>query len=379
MSEEELILVVDDNRQNLVMLESFLQEEGYVTVTATSGEEALQILEREDNIKLILLDVIMPGIDGIEVCKKIKFAMGRDELPIILVTSLDAREDRLEGLEAGADDFITKPIDWAELMARVKSSMRFKQAHDRVQKQHQRLEHQLELARRVQTTLANLDLPEELPGEVFYSPMEKVGGDVYDAVKLSEGKFGILLADAMGHGVPAAMIMVMVKLIFRSLYYDESSPGGVMGKINTRLADIFQNDIEDMFVTGVYMVYDQIKEELRFCNAGHPPPLLFNSGGNVKELTSNNMPMGIASDNNFKCEKVDITNFSEVFIYTDGLVEHMNSDLPELTEENINHILAKTAGKIKSENNTLFYQKLKKEIELKKRNDDITYMFLKIS
>ncbi len=378
MSEEDLILVVDDNRQNLIMLESFLQEEGYATVAAPNGEEALQILENEDKIKLILLDVIMPGINGIEVCKKVKFAMGRDELPIILVTSLDAREDRLEGLEAGADDFITKPIDWAELMARVKSLLRLKKAHDRVQKQHQRLEHQLELARRVQRTLADLELPQELPGEIFYSPMEKIGGDVYDVVQLAEGKFGLLLADAMGHGVPAAMIMVMVKLIFRSLNYDELSPDEVMGKINIRLAEIFQKDIEDMFVTGIYMEYNKIREELKFCNAGHPSPLLFNFEGNVKELTSNNIPLGITSDNNFKCEKVDITNFSEVFIYTDGLVEHMSSDLPELTEENINYILQKTDKNIEKADTTDFYKNLKEEIALKGRDDDITYMFLKI-
>ncbi|SDL27557.1 response regulator transcription factor [Halarsenatibacter silvermanii] len=173
MSIEELILVVDDNRQNLVMLESYLQEEGYSVIALSSGEEALEILRKEVKIKLVLLDVMMPGINGIEVCEKIRFEMGRDELSIILVTSLDAREDRLEGLEAGADDFLTKPIDWAELMARVKSLLRFKRAHDRVEKQRQRLEHQLNLARRVQKALANLDLPPELAGEIFYRPMEK--------------------------------------------------------------------------------------------------------------------------------------------------------------------------------------------------------------
>ncbi len=378
MSMEELILVVDDNRQNLVMLESFLQEEGYSVKAVSSGEEALAVLRENAKIKLVLLDVMMPGINGIEVCEKIKFEMGRDELPIILVTSLDAREDRLEGLEAGADDFITKPIDWAELMARVKSLLRFKRAHDRVENQRQRLEHQLNLAKRVQKALADLELPPEQPGEIFYRPMEKIGGDVYDLISLSDEKYGILLADAMGHGVPAAMVMVMVKLIFKNLDCNKLTPAEVMSRMNSRLAEIFRNEIGEMFVTGVYMEYDKAGEELVCCNAGHPPPLLFNGRGEVKKLTASSTPLGITGDNNFRVEAIDAAEFKEIFIYTDGLVDHICSKSLDLSQEHIDHIYKKIGERAENGGFTAFYRELKNEIDLNKGNDDITYMLLKI-
>lgn len=378
MTEKELILVVDDNRQNLKMLESFLQEEGYVTVTAPNGEQALQTLKNQEEIKLILLDVLMPGIDGIEVCKKIKFEMGRDDLPIILVTSLDAREDRLEGLEAGADDFITKPIDWAELKARVKSLLRFKRAHDRVEEQHQRLEHQLELARRVQRGLANFDFPPELTGEIFYQPVDKIGGDVYDIVSLSKGEYGILLADAMGHGVPAAMIMVMVKLIFKNLNCKKLAPESVIEEINRRLMEIFQREIDEIFVTGIYLKYNRAKQELTWCNAGHPSPLLFNNDiEEIKELSASDVPIGFIEDNNFEGEITDVTNFTEIFLYTDGLAEHMNSESPALSQKIMRSIRKGVKEKEAKETTTAFYKQLEEELISKKRKDDITYMLLK--
>ncbi|SDL27518.1 Stage II sporulation protein E (SpoIIE) [Halarsenatibacter silvermanii] len=187
-----------------------------------------------------------------------------------------------------------------------------------------------------------------------------------------------MLADAMGHGVPAAMIMVMVKLIFKSLDCNKLTPGEVMSRINSRLAGIFINEIGEMFVTGVYMEYDKADGELVCCNAGHPPPLLFDGRGEVKKLTASNTPLGIMGDNNFRVEAIDAADFKEIFIYTDGLVDHISSKSPDLSQDHIDHIYKKIGEGAEDGGFTAFYRELKNQIDLNKGNDDITYMLLKI-
>ncbi len=129
MENKALILVVDDQVQNRDLLEAFLVPEGYDTVTAAGGRDALAILS-ENDVDLILLDVRMPGMDGFELCARIRGDVNHQLLPIILVTALRETEDRIKGIEAGCDDFISKPVDKLELLARVKSLLKVKAYND---------------------------------------------------------------------------------------------------------------------------------------------------------------------------------------------------------------------------------------------------------
>ena len=132
------ILVVDDVPMNVRLLDDVLTKHGYSVVTATTGEDALARLAAE-RIDLVLLDVLMPGLDGYQVCAAIRARPGLAALPVVMVTSLDAREERIRGLEAGADDFVTKPIDRQELLARVRSLLRIKRQHDQLREQAREL------------------------------------------------------------------------------------------------------------------------------------------------------------------------------------------------------------------------------------------------
>ena len=135
------ILIVDDNPQNLDIFRSRLAVHGYETLAAADGEEALA-LARDELPDLILLDVMMPKMDGIEVCRRLKADRSLPFLPIIMVTAKGHSEDVVAGLEAGSDDYLTKPVDQAALVARVKSMLRIKALHDTVQEQAVRLETQ---------------------------------------------------------------------------------------------------------------------------------------------------------------------------------------------------------------------------------------------
>ena len=128
------ILVVDDTPKNVKLLADILTARGYNVVTAASGAEALSQVEAE-RPDLVLLDVVMPEMSGYEVCRKLRSNPATELLPVVMVTALDPGEERVKGIEAGADDFLTKPINQAELLARVKSLIRIKELYDIVQNQ----------------------------------------------------------------------------------------------------------------------------------------------------------------------------------------------------------------------------------------------------
>src|SRR3989339_1262304 len=132
------VLIVDDAEKNLKLLEAFLMPEGYNILKALTGEECLEILGK-GNVDIVLLDVMLPGKSGFEVCREIK-SNGRTKfLPVVMVTALKEKEDRIKGIEAGADDFLTKPVDKHEMSARVKSLLRIKMLHDKLQKSYEDL------------------------------------------------------------------------------------------------------------------------------------------------------------------------------------------------------------------------------------------------
>jgi class 3 adenylate cyclase len=132
MKDKPVILVVDDQPQNIELLEAYLVPQGYEIITAVNGEEALEKLSG-NKIDLILLDVMMPGMNGYEVCKKIKSDSDNTFLPIVMLTALDNRQAKIEGLETGADDFLNKPFSEIELVARIKNLLKIKFLHDEVE------------------------------------------------------------------------------------------------------------------------------------------------------------------------------------------------------------------------------------------------------
>src|SRR5437870_3494521 len=170
----EKILVVDDMPVNVKLLADLLTVKGYTVVTAASGAEALAKVEKEQP-GLVLLDVMMPGMSGYDACRKIRENPATAMLPIIMVTALDPAQERVKGIEAGADDFLTKPINQAELLARVKSLLRIKLLHDELAEWNRTLE------QRVEAQVAQLERLERL--KRFFSPQLAeliVSGDAED-------------------------------------------------------------------------------------------------------------------------------------------------------------------------------------------------------
>lgn len=193
------ILVVDDTPRNVKLLADLLSVKGYGVVTAASGREALALLETAQP-DLVLLDVVMPEMSGYEVCRKIRENLATAMLPVVMVTALDPAEERVKGIEAGADDFLTKPINQAELLARVKSLLRIKELHDTVQTQSVQLaDWNQTLERRVHEQLEQLERLERL--KRFFSPQLAeliVSGEADDPLKTHRCELTVVYLDLRG-------------------------------------------------------------------------------------------------------------------------------------------------------------------------------------
>jgi adenylate cyclase len=193
------ILVVDDTVRNVKLLADLLAVKGYAVVTAASGQEALDKIEPE-RPDLVLLDVVMPEMSGYEVCRKIREIPETRMLPVVMVTALDPSEERIKGIEAGADDFLTKPINQAELLARVRSLLRIKELYDTVQAQATQLaDWNQNLERRVQEQLGQLERLERL--KRFFSPQLAdliVAGGAEDPLKTHRREVTVVFLDLRG-------------------------------------------------------------------------------------------------------------------------------------------------------------------------------------
>jgi class 3 adenylate cyclase len=193
------ILVVDDTPKNVKLLADLLTVKGYSVVTAASGRDALDHIA-SDMPDLVLLDVVMPEMSGYEVCRKIRENRETGILPVIMVTALDPAEERIKGLEAGADDFLTKPINQAELLARVKSLLRIKELYDTVQDQASQLtDLNKNLERRVQEQVGELERLGRL--KRFFSPQLAeliIAGGAEDPLKTHRREVTVVFLDLRG-------------------------------------------------------------------------------------------------------------------------------------------------------------------------------------
>ena len=217
MKSPPLILIVDDNPTNVEILRARLAASRYAIITAPDGEAGLR-MAREHLPDLVLLDIMMPRMDGIAVCRHIKSDPALPFMPVILVTAKAESKDIVAGLEAGGDEYLTKPVDQRALVSRVKSMLRIKELHDKVIEQSAQLKLQMETATKIQS-LFWPRMPELGAGSHVWGasvPAAYVGGDIYDVISLPDDSVLAYVADVSDKGVPAALIMAALSTRIRS-------------------------------------------------------------------------------------------------------------------------------------------------------------------
>lgn len=333
------ILIVDDTPANIQVLMESLKDQ-YAIVAAINGEKALKIARSQPRPDLILLDVMMPGMNGYEVCRRLKTDEQVRDIPIIFVTAKTEVEDETLGFELGAVDYITKPFSIPVVKARVKAHLDLKRLRDLQIIQRTQLEAALgrlndelaEAADYVTFLLPQPLLEASVRANWSFVPSTALGGDALGYHWVDEDSLAIYLIDVCGHGVGAALHSVSVLNVLRSENLqntDFRQPHEVLAGLN----DIFpMEEHKDMYFTIWYGVYNRVSRILAYADGGHPPALLIEGGqghgSKVRELKTPNMIIGGLAGLDFKSAEVSITGPARLYVFSDGVFEITNSDGP---------------------------------------------------
>jgi phosphoserine phosphatase RsbU/P len=316
------ILIVDDTPINIGVISGALKD-SFATKVATSGEKALTIASGKDKPDLILLDILMPEMDGYEVCRRLKADPDTRDIPVIFLTSQTEAEDETKGFEVGAVDYIHKPFSAAVVKARVRTHLMLRDAHAVIARQLVEINTELEMARQIQLSILPSSTPKITGLDIVarYIPMTSVAGDFYDFIVVDERHIGILIADVSGHGLPAALIASMLQVALTAQARHVSEPGKVLAGLNQALCGKFQHN----FVTAAYVYVDLEKNIMNYGGAGHPPLLLWRkSTGSASELLENGLVMGQFEEATYDSLQVPIEPGDRFFLYTDGILETCN-------------------------------------------------------
>lgn len=322
----ESILIVDDTPANLRLLSQMLSEQGYGVRAVTSGARALASVQAAPP-DLILLDIKMPGMNGYNVCTHLKADPNTRHIPIIFISALDEIQDKVQAFAVGGVDYITKPFQFEEVLARVETHLALRRLQEQLRDANRILQRELALAGKVQASF----LPSELPVPAGWQitaalkPASQTSGDFYDAIPLPEGRLGLLVADVVDKGVGAALFMALSWILIRTYAMEHpTQPELVLSTVNHRVLAETQTD---QFVTVFYGILDPAAGTLTYCNAGHPPPYLFGPrhGAAARPLNRTGMPLGAIETATWEQATVQIDPGDVLVLYSDGITDAENS------------------------------------------------------
>jgi len=328
------LLVVDDNEDNRYTLTRRLNREGYQNLTtANNGRQALECLTSQA-FDLVLLDVMMPDMNGYEVLEHVKANASLRDVPIIMISALDEIDSVIRCIELGAEDYLNKPFNPVLLRARVGALLEKKRLRDEVRKNLVRLEEEMDSARALQIGMLPRHFPVCSPEQpvavhAVMHPAREVGGDLYDCFYAGENTFCFLVGDVSGKGASAAMFMARTRSLvriavelWRQWRTDEVQPGQLLEAVNRELC---QNNDERMFVTVFLGMFDTRTGVLSFVNAGHPAPHLMRAGGGTAQIDAKPaLPLGVRAHAKFVGRTLSIQPDDALFVCSDGVFEALN-------------------------------------------------------
>jgi sigma-B regulation protein RsbU (phosphoserine phosphatase) len=317
--EKKLVLVVDDAPANLQIVHSILRDDFKIRV-ATSGVKALDLVKAKPQPDLILLDVMMPDMDGYELCGLLKATPEARDIPVIFLTGKTETDDETKGFEVGAVDYIHKPFSPAVVKARVHTHLVLREVQKQLARKLLDINQELEMAREIQLSILPHEIPKIRGLEIAarYVPMSSVAGDFYDFIIVDEKHVGILVADVSGHGLPAALIASMLQVALAAQSTHAFDPARVLAGLNRSLCGKFTRH----FVTAAYIFVDIEKKSIGYAGAAHPPLLVWRaSTGCVSEVLENGLPLGLFPEATYSVVELAVEPGDKAVLYTDGVLE----------------------------------------------------------
>lgn len=340
------ILVVDDDPLTRKMLVRTLSSAGYRCRESESGDDAWERLHAEQP-SLLLLDFEMPGLNGAELLKRMRADRNPAiaQIPAIMLTGHGGEESEVSCLEAGADDFVTKPINSAVLRARIETQLRLRSMRHQLQQQNEELEawrrnleRDLAAARLTQQSLIP-QKPLKLEGwdiAACFRPVIQVGGDIYGWLRMKDDRTLFWIADATGHGASAALVTTLTKLLFHHSSVEHDAPAAIMQAVNNDFRGIFGSR---SFMTAMCVALEPGTGRASVVGAGHPPLLVSRANGATESISSIAPPLGLAELPQFVETIVDLAKGDAFVLYTDGLFGGVEENQPRLTPELLGEML----------------------------------------
>ncbi len=324
------ILVVDDEPDVEPLVRMRLRREvrkgKYTFVFAANGVEALEMLNNDQDIDMVLSDINMPHMDGLTLIEQIPSV--NPNIRSVIVSAYGDIKNIRKAMNRGAFDFITKPIDFDDLRITIERTTRqlelWREALETRDKLTS-LNNELGLANDMQQSI----LPREFPrGKTFdmygiMEPARDVGGDFFDVVKLQDGRFGISVADVSDKGVPAALFMMSSRALLKGAAISSQSPGKVLREVNKLLVADNQTG---MFVTMLYCLFDTESGNVVFSTGGHNPPIVVTKDGDSQFLECfHGVALGMFDDMEYRNTSYRLQPGDSLILYTDGITEAMDA------------------------------------------------------
>src|SRR6266480_3357681 len=344
------ILVVDDDALSRRLLGQLLTAAGYKCRVCKDGSEALEILHARQP-SLLLLDFDMPGLNGTEVLKTLRSDSDPAiaQIPAIMLTGHGSEASEVRCLQAGADDFVTKPVNAAVLRARIKTQLRLRSMRRQLERQNDELE---EWRRNLERDLAAARLtqqsliphkPPRLPGwqvAACYRPVIQVGGDIYGWLRMKDGQILFWIADGTGHGAAAALLTTLAKLLFHHGSVEHDGPSRVLKAVNDDFRSIFGGR---SFMTAMCVALNHATGSAHVVGAGHPPLLILRRNGATESIPSVAPPLGLVERSEFAETALDFEPGDAFLLYTDGLFGSSKHEPRRLTPRQLQNMLDHSA------------------------------------
>jgi sigma-B regulation protein RsbU (phosphoserine phosphatase) len=340
------VLIVDDEPVNRMVLSRKLRQWGHDPVAAENGSHAWEMMQAEP-FRLVITDWVMPEMDGIELTRRIRALPSNGYTYVLLLTAQTGVEALVEGIEAGADDFVSKPFQMEELRARLRAGERVLQLESDLAEHNRRLaeayassRRDLEAAAEMQKALLpppDLALP-TLTSSWRFLPASLVAGDVFNVHELDATRASFYLLDVAGHGVPSAMLSFTLSkllapradadgLVKRAIDeapgWEVTPPADVLRELNRR----FQDDSDALkYFTMIYGIVDSGRNVITVAQAGHPTPLLVRRNGEVQRLGDTGFPVGMLRNVDYEQCEFAFEPGDRLFLYSDGVTECANAE-----------------------------------------------------
>jgi sigma-B regulation protein RsbU (phosphoserine phosphatase) len=323
--EDALVLIVDDAEFNRHFLEQILRKKGFRNIVcAESGENALALTSQIEP-DCILLDVLMPGIDGFETCRRLRTEKRFARTPIIMQTSLTGKEDRRQAFEAGASDIISKPLDHAEIEARLRLHLSNALLYSRLASYHARVEAELQEARLlIEAALPQAPMLVEaaefgISLSQAYLPCSAIGGDFWKTWMLNDDQMAILFVDISGHGVSAALRMFALNTLVSPPPPTSADPVQMAEYLDRRLYDCGQ--AQGQFAAGIYGVIDLKERAFRYVGGGLRDGFILRRQGGIERVKMSGLPFGLVENLRRVPREIPLEDGDTLLLYSDALVE----------------------------------------------------------